>query len=149
MAQNIHTILDYVDYVDGNLKYDDKIKKNFYIESLIEERKIMNPHDTGSFYTPQSVVFDTLKKLKIEGLQDPINIIEPSVGCGAFIPQLISLIGDKKANIDLVDINKEILGKLEILLELIPFNRENIKFNFIHNDFLKEDFRKKIRFINW
>ncbi len=143
MAQNIHTILDYVDYVDGNLKYDDKIKKNFYIESLIEERKIMNPHDTGSFYTPQSVVFDTLKKLKIEGLQDPINIIEPSVGCGAFIPQLISLIGDKKANIDLVDINKEILGKLEILLELIPFNRENIKFNFIHNDFLKEDFRKK------
>lgn len=140
IASNINQILDFVDYTKNDIDYND-VKKNFYIESFIEEKKLIDPKNTGSFYTSQSVVFDSLKHLSFKGVKEPIKIIEPSVGCGAFIPQIIALIGEKEASIDVIDTNKIVLDRLKEILNYLKYNKEKIKIRFIEDDFLTHDFK--------
>ena len=49
-----------------------------------------------------------------------INILEPSVGMGAFIPQFLRLIDNvESATFDLVDISKVVINNLKILLKYL------------------------------
>jgi len=98
--------------------------------------KLDQAKETGSFYTPQSVVFDALCRLRFSG-KKIYRILEPSVGMGAFLPQLFSLIEpDQFFEIDVVDIKKETLIHLEETLKLLDYNRDKIKINFIESDFV-------------
>lgn len=135
MAKNIKIMLDFENFVTNKaaefINYE-----NYYIQSYLFENSIENANEAGAFYTPQSVVFESLKFVSLDGKND-IHILEPSVGMGAYIPQLIALIGDStNVVIDVVDINKQTLTKLKEIINLLEYNREQIKFNFIEADFI-------------
>lgn len=109
---------------------------NFYIDTFIAEQKLSFVKETGSYYTPQTVVFNTLSSYSFaEG--KTLKVLEPSVGLGAFLPQIFTLLqNSEKVELDLCDINAEILDKLKIFLEQFPYDREKFKINFICGDFL-------------
>lgn len=132
IAKNINEMLEYDDFIRSgkdNAKFD-----NFYINSFLFEKSLSNHKETGSFYTPQAIVYNTIKEFKPKS--DTLNLLEPSVGVGAFIPQMLRLIDDcNEAEITCVDISSECLNELK---RLIPFLRLNgkYKFKYVCNDFL-------------
>lgn len=140
MAHNIKQMLDFEYYVENHIK--DTATDNFYINSYNVEMGLDNVKNTGSFYTPQSVVFDTLCRMKIN--KENLNILEPSVGMGAFIPQILRLVGEmKNVTIDMIDIDEKVLNKLQQLLSQINYTKRNVKFNLICHDFLTYNITKK------
>ena len=149
IAFNIKEMIEYDNYI---LSYkrksipDKVITKNTYIKSFIYERKLNNTKETGSFYTPQSIVYNTIKELKISDKE--IHILEPSVGTGAFIPQILRLVDDcEKVEFDLIDISTEALSKLKEIIKSLKLSSK-FKFNYINDDFIKCDFNnKKYNFI--
>ncbi|MCK5510273.1 DNA (cytosine-5-)-methyltransferase [Candidatus Parcubacteria bacterium] len=147
IAKNINELLNFEDFFDNykknNLKqyFQNKtLNSNYYIHSFLKEELLTDRKLTGSFYTPQAVVFHAIKNFKPENNQ-LIRILEPAVGLGAFIPQLLRLIDDvHKVVIDVIDINKETLSTLKHCMSLIQ-TRDNIEINYIHKDFLKLDIK--------
>lgn len=135
IASNIKTMLDFEKYLLNKHNNID-MQDNFYIQSYIFEHSIENANETGAFYTPQNVVFESLRHINLVG-KNNIKILEPSVGMGAYLPQLIALIGESNnVEIDLVDINGDTLNRLQEIINLINYNHNQIKFNFINSDFL-------------
>lgn len=140
IAYNIKQMLDFEYYVENHLH--DTTTNNFYINSYNVEMGLDNIKDTGSFYTPQSVVFDTLSRIEID--KNQMNILEPSVGMGAFLPQLLRLVGEvDNVEIDMIDNDEKVLRKLQILLHQTNYTKNNIKFNFVFHDFLTYNIVKK------
>ena len=149
IAKNINIMLEFEDFVkqyknkdiDKYLNEKHKYVHNFYIQSFLYEEMLNDRKKTGSFYTPQSVVFDAIKHYETK--LDNIKILEPSVGLGAFLPQIISIL-DKcnKIELDLVDIDSNALKKLEIIIKLFNYG-DRIKINYICDDFLKYKFIEK------
>ena len=140
MAYNIKQMLDFEYYVENHLH--DTTTDNFYINSYNVEMGLDNVKDTGSFYTPQSVVFDTLCRMEFD--KENLNILEPSVGMGAFIPQLLRLVGEiENVTIDMVDNDEKVLIKLQESLSQVNYTKRNIKFNFIYHDFLTYNITQK------
>lgn len=142
IASKINTLLDFEDFVisynpENNLEYiaDKKLCSNFYIETFIKEQMIEDANKTGSFYTCQFVVFDAIKHIKID--KPVIRILEPSVGLGAFIPQITSIFSDaEQIIIDCVEIDKSTIESLKKSLKKISLG-SNVIINFHHSDFLK------------
>ncbi len=132
IAHNIKEMFDFDYYIKSN---DDSIQ-NFYVTSYKVEMGLDKVKDTGAFYTPQSVVFDTIKNIKIES-DSEIKILEPSIGMGAFLPQLFRLVGEcGKVVIDAYDIDSNILDKLKQSLTEIGYTKNNIVLNCFCEDFL-------------
>lgn len=142
IARKINTLLDFEEFVSAydakkNNGYitDKKLCSNFYIETFIKEQMIEDANKTGSFYTCQFVVFDAIKKLQIN--KDVIRILEPSVGLGAFIPQLVELFSDaEKIVIDCVEKDAGTISSLKKSLKSLDLGT-NLEINFFHDDFLK------------
>ena len=142
IAQKINTLLDFEDFVNSynpecNLEYikDKKLCSNFYIETFIKEQMIEDANKTGSFYTCQFVVFDSIKHIKID--KPIIRILEPSVGLGAFIPQITSIFSDaEQIIIDCVEIDDATIKSLKESLKKISLG-VNVVIRFYHSDFLK------------
>lgn len=133
ISKKIKSMLDFERFVDGDNSVD---VNNFYIQSYIYETKLEDANETGSFYTPQSVVFESLKYVSLSG-KEGFNILEPSVGMGAYLPQIIALLGDSKnIHVDLCDINANTLNRLREIIGLLDYNSEQITFNYIEDDFL-------------
>lgn len=142
IAHNIKEMLCFESYVNcGDSKYGD-IKENFYVKTFEIENGLKNTKETGSFYTPQSVVFDTIKNYEFSS--DIINILEPSVGMGAFLPQIFRLVGEiDNVNLDLVDLDKNVIDKLKKMIKLIGYTKDNLKIKYINADFLTLKIKKK------
>ena len=140
IADNIKRMLDFQDFVD-NFKednidnyYKDEPSTNFYINTFLQEQRILNAKETGSFYTPQCVVFDALKSVKVN--KDEVRVLEPSVGLGAFLPQVCSLFSEaSKIIIDAVEIDATILEALKAALQDIRLG-SNVKITFHNSDYL-------------
>ena len=134
IAKKSKQMLDFESFVsEENMRVD---LNNYYIQSYIYEHNIDNAKETGAFYTPQSVVFESLKYVDLTG-KNNFSILEPSVGMGAYIPQIIALLGDSTdVTIDLCDINGSTLTRLKEIISLLDYNEKQIKFNFIEDDFL-------------
>lgn len=134
IAKKSKQMLDFERFVsEENMRVD---LNNYYIQSYIYEHNIENANKTGAFYTPQSVVFESLKYVDLTG-KNNFSILEPSVGMGAYIPQIIALLGDSTdVTIDLCDINGSTLTRLKEIISLLDYNEKQIKFNFIEDDFL-------------
>jgi len=100
-------------------------------------------NENAAFYTTQDIVYSTIKQLpKFKKIKE-LYILEPSVGIGAFLPQLIKKYADiPKVNIDVVDIDNDSLEILMILIEKLNIP-ENIKINIINADFIKYKFSRK------
>lgn len=122
------------EYLEDYLQNED-IRNNFYIDTFLKEQSIANAKDSGSFYTPQCVVFDAVKDLDIN--KKEIRILEPSVGLGAFIPQLVALFSDKDSIIiDAVEIDADTIVSLQESIQKIRFG-SNVTINYICSDFLE------------
>lgn len=139
IARNVVELLDFEDYV--NTGKQNKSNDNFYIKSYQIESAASNAKQDGVFYTPQSVVFDILSNLIIS--TNSLKILEPSVGMGAFLPQLFRLIDMlDHVELDVIDIDKNVLSTLKKYLPLIGYSKKNIHINYINHDFLTYDTSK-------
>lgn len=75
--------------------------------------------------------------------KEEINVLEPSVGAGNFIPLIMRAYKDfRKVNIDVVEIDYDSISTLKILLKTIKIPN-NIQINFINDDFILHKFNKR------
>jgi len=138
VAKNINEVLDYDDFIksyDSRLKYSNT--GNFYIDSFLFEKKLADANETGSFYTPQLVVYNTIKDFVPR--EPNIKVLEPSVGMGSFIPQFLRIVDDcNQVDFDLVDVSQNCLDNLKSALR--RYNNKRTKFNYICDDFILHNF---------
>lgn len=143
IAYRTKIILEFQDFVESYYK-DKKIAiksytHNFYINTFIEEQKLNNAKSTGSYYTPQSVVYEALSSYKYKEGQ-PITLLEPAVGLGAFLPQLFVLLQDAAhVKMDLCDIDNYTLLNLQSYLSHIEYDINKFEIRYICDDFITTD----------
>ena len=90
----------------------------------------------AAYYTRQDICFTLIKELPDASKFEHISILEPSVGAGNFLPQLIEKYKTvREVEIDVIDIDKDALEILKILLKKLSIP-DNIKINLINADFL-------------
>lgn len=131
----IHSCL--VDYIRNNSYY------GFAELSKIAELANAQREDNAAYYTRQDICYTIVKSLPDAKNYTELNILEPSIGVGNFLPVLILKYASvQSVNIDVVDID---LNSIEILKELVAKIKipNNIHINYINADFLLYNFTKK------
>ncbi|WP_271407375.1 DNA cytosine methyltransferase [Tenacibaculum soleae] len=117
------------------------IKENFNNLSLeniflIAEFSNSERQETSAYFTRKDIAFSVIKDLPELKKKKKIRILEPSVGVGNFIPQLIEKYKDKEEIvIDVCDIDNNSLRVLKTILEKIKVPK-NFKINLKNVDFL-------------
>jgi DNA (cytosine-5)-methyltransferase 1 len=135
----------------NNLKSHANIKsflkknvKNFDLNVILKclELSNQNKNDNSAYYTDDFLVRDIVNSLP--EINKDTFILEPSVGCGSFLFQILKKYKDckNKINIDLFDIDENNLDYIKIILKSLKIP-ENIRINFYNEDFLKFKFNKK------
>jgi len=138
---------------DNNLSCNQEIKKFIHsnplklsINNLARIAEIANSlqEDTAAYYTdPKTVdiLCENLPTIKVSYLR----ILEPSVGVGNILRQIITYYKDKVDIIecDVFDINEHSLEICKILIEKEFSDLTKIKINYIHADFLVYTFSKQ------
>lgn len=130
-----HTCL--VDYIRSAHHYD------FSVLSRIAELSNAQREDNAAYYTRQDICYTIVKNLPDAKNYTELNILEPSIGVGNFLPILILKYACiPSVNIDVVDIDT---NSIEILKELVTKIKipNNIHINYINADFLLYNFDKK------
>ena len=145
IAANVKEMLDYDEFIENYDIIKNKqmylSSKNYYIKSFIFEKDLSDAKETGSFYTPQVVVYHTIKDYKPS--KSKIKVLEPSVGLGAFIPQFLRLVDDcESVEFYLIDISNEAIDLLNIMISDKKYHPK-FKFNFVCDDFIKHNFPGK------
>lgn len=139
IAKNVKEMLAFQDYVDEFYSKNGTISddcSSFYIRAFNYEMQLSGAKDSGSFYTPQTVVYEALSTLDFSD-KESVSILEPSVGMGAFLPQLFRLCDVcESTNIDVCDLNESALQLLQENIEQIAYNTDQITINYILGDFL-------------
>lgn len=160
IAQKIRKILSQKEYTEqeitaliqkkklaenGNLlKFikEDKIK-SFVTLSKIAELANAQRCDNAAYYTRQDICFSIIKNLPDAKDYTTLNILEPSIGVGNFLPILINKYKSvPNVNIDVVDIDKNSIDLLKELIKKIDVPN-NITINYINADFLLHSFDKR------
>ena len=119
---------------DSSLSYTTLLK----IAELSNEKRV----DNSAYYTNLFIINEMIKALP-EFSKKEINIIEPSVGVGNFLPSIIKKYDYiEQINIDAVEIDSENTEILKILLKKLKLPK-NVKINIINMDFLKFKTEKK------
>lgn len=98
--------------------------------------------NNAAYYTNKFIINEIFKRLP-DFEKEVINILEPSVGVGNFLPFIFKKYENiSRVNIDVVDIDEENLQILKLLLQKqrIPIN---VNLNFIHANTLLYDFNKQ------
>lgn len=95
--------------------------------------------NNSAYFTNKFLINEIVNRLP-DAECDSISIIEPSVGVGNFLPPLMKRYEDiPEVIIDVCDIDEDVLELVKILLTKINIP-QNIKLNFICDDFLKHSF---------
>lgn len=141
--REINTIIKNNKLIDnGNLReyiISNKKELSFATLSKIAELSNAERNNEEAFYTNKSLLNYIYKELPIINKKE-IRVLEPSVGVGNFVPYIISKYSyAEKLIIDVVDINKYSLNILKELLKIIDVP-ENVKINYIEDDFLLHNF---------
>ena len=143
IAKNINDMFDLNDYIE----HGDRGISNYYIESYKSELSSTNAKANGIFYTPQTVIFDSLKRIGNYS-KDCVRILEPSVGGGNFLLPIISkFYKTSKIIIDIVDIDSDTLSNT--IRELKKYNLDSDKIEIIPHasDFMDFDIVHQYDFI--
>ena len=134
-----------------NLGNADKLKEfilnnplNLGSASLARIAELTNSkrENNAAYYTNKYIINEIVKHLP-DFEKDEINILEPSVGVGNFLPFIFKKYEEiKKVNIDVVDIDEKNMQILKLLLkkQRIP---TNVHINFIVTDTLLYKFNKR------
>ena len=104
--------------------------------SKIAELANAQRENNAAYYTRQDICFAIVKNLPDAKKYTELNILEPSIGVGNFLPTLIQKYSSVPiVNIDVVDIDAV---SIEILKELVKKINvpTNVHINYIHADFL-------------
>lgn len=115
----------------------------FVVLSKIAELANAQRENNAAYYTGQDICFSVIKYLPDVSDASEINILEPSVGLGNFLPSLfVKYANAKRVNLDVCDIDENSIELLkELLLTLkIP---KNFKIKIINADTLLYNFTKK------
>jgi len=127
---------------NGNLlKFirDDKTR-NFATLSKIAELANAQRYDNSAYYTRQDICFSIIKNLPEAKNYTTLNILEPSIGVGNFLPVLINKYKNVPiVNIDVVDVYENSIELLKELIKKIDVP-DNIAINYINADFLLHSF---------
>lgn len=110
--------------------------------SRIVEMANADREQTAAYYTRQDVCFSMVANLPDAKRFQSLDILEPSVGVGNFLPTLIAKYESvPNVNIDVVDINPL---SIELLQEMVAKMNvpSNIHISFICDDFLLHQFNK-------
>lgn len=111
--------------------------------SKIAELANAQRENNAAYYTRQDTCFTIVSKLPEAKEYTTLDILEPSVGVGNFLPTLIQKYTDVPAvNIDVVDIDENSITILQALVDKINVP-QNIHINYIVADSLLYDFSKK------
>lgn len=140
IAKNINDMFEFNEYITAKNK--NNTKDNLYIRSYINEEKnsTKEARENGSFYTPQSVIYDCLKSIK-EYDKKSVRILEPSVGGGNFlIPIIAKFYNTEKIYLDIVDINKDVLNDTVNELKRYNLDPERVIIKPINIDFIDYSF---------
>ena len=111
--------------------------------SKIAELANAERENNAAYYTRQDICYSIIKNLPDAKNYTELNILEPSIGVGNFLPILIKKYTSVPVvNIDVVDIDP---NSIEILKELIAKINvpNNIYINYINADFLLHSFDKR------
>ncbi|MFZ8199361.1 DNA cytosine methyltransferase [Alteromonas portus] len=90
--------------------------------------------DTAAYYTDQEICFSAISRLP-DLSSECVRILEPSVGVGSFLNQIIKKYQGKTLIIDCIDINRDSIELCQLLVEKY-FKNLDVKFNFYNEDFL-------------
>lgn len=131
-----------------NLTSADKLLKfvrshhelGFITLSKIAELANAKRENNSAYYTRQDVCFAMINTLPEPKGFYSIKILEPAVGVGNFLPILVQKYKDVPAvHIDVVDVDE---NSLEVLKELVMILHvpDNVRINFINDDFLLHSF---------
>lgn len=146
IGKNISDMINFNEFLLGNNK---EIKDNLYIKSYINEEKnsTKEARENGAFYTPQSVVFDSLNKIENYNKKN-VRILEPSVGGGNFILPIISKFYNcEKIIIDIVDYDKAVLKDTIKEIEKYNLDKNKVIINSYNQDFIEFEITENYDFI--
>ena len=123
------------------------IKKNqdFGFSTLSKIAEFSNPEkeQNAAFYTRSDICYAVVKFLPDPKNFSKIDILEPAVGVGNFLPILIEKYRDVgEVNIDVVDIDRWALDVLRELVGTLDVPK-NVCINYIHADFLTAGLSKR------
>ncbi len=130
---------------NGNLlKFiKDDETRNFATLSKIAELANAQRHNNAAYYTRQDICFSIIKNLPDTKNYTTLNILEPSIGVGNFLPILINKYKSvPSVNIDVVDIDENSIELVKELMRKIDVP-DNITINYINADFLLHSFDKR------
>lgn len=97
----------------------------------------------SAFYTRQDLCFSIVEKLPEAKNFTTLNILEPSIGVGNFLPTLINKYKSvPRVVIDVVDIDHKSIELLKELVKRLDVP-QNVQINYIENDFLLHNFEKQ------
>lgn len=141
--QEIHKIIEDNDLTDTN-KLLSYIKNNhklgFINLSKIAELANAKREDNAAFYTGQDVAYSVVKNLPDYPDSETINILEPSVGLGNFLPSLfVKYANVACVNLDVCDIDANSICILTELIKTITIP-SNFNIRFITADTLLHSF---------
>ncbi|MGO0605408.1 DNA cytosine methyltransferase [Brevibacterium linens] len=91
----------------------------------------------AAYYTRQDTVFNLLSSLQPPKTKRPIRILEPSVGAGAFLPELFAKFTRNPVTLDLVDVDETAIEQTKQLLATVGVP-SNFNINYITQDFLTD-----------
>ncbi|HIF9395268.1 TPA: DNA cytosine methyltransferase [Photobacterium damselae] len=97
--------------------------------------------NTAAYYTDREICFSAISPLP-DIKSDTIHILEPSVGAGNFLLQIIKKYQGKKLIIDCIDINEGSIKICKLLADKY-ISDENVTINYYCSDFLLWDANKK------
>lgn len=126
------------------------IKKNplnLSISTLSKIAEMANTKrtDNGAFYTNKELITKMMETLRNSDKEE-INVLEPSVGVGNFIPFIIDKFSEKKLNIDVIDVDENSIKIAKVLMEKYDIPK-TVKINYIVDDFLTHKFEKHYDYI--
>ncbi len=90
--------------------------------------------DTAAYYTDQEICFSAIAPLP-EISSDTLRVLEPAVGVGNFLHQIVKKYQGKKLIVDCVDINKDSINLCKLLIKKY-ISLDNVEINFFNEDFL-------------
>lgn len=111
--------------------------------SKIAELANAQRDNNAAYYTRQDLCFAIVNSLPTPKGQAVVNILEPSIGVGNFLPTLIRKYESaSEVNIDVVDIDANSIAILKELVQKIHMP-SNVHITYINDDFLLHQFDKK------
>lgn len=148
ISKNINDMLDFGAFLDKDSEKK-TIVDNLYIKSYLNEKKnsANEARKKGTFYTPQSVIFDSLNEIKNYSKKE-VRILEPSVGGGNFLLPIISKFYNcEKIIIDIVDVDETVLSDTLNQIAMYHLDPGKIIIKSYAIDFIEFEIKERYDFI--